>query len=82
MRCVRSSGTSTVAPKSSNKRRIVIRSRTYGTLRSVTDSGVSKVAARQGSAEFLAPLTATLPRKVFPPMILNLSIGFRVSTAQ
>ncbi len=40
-----------------------MQSRTYGTLCSVTVSGVSIAAARQGSAEFFAPLTVTRPLK-------------------
>jgi hypothetical protein len=41
---------------------------------SVTFSAVSKAAAITGSAEFFAPLIATVPRSAFPPLIRNLSI--------
>src|ERR1041384_8168082 len=75
--CVRRSGTSTVAPRSSRRRRCVRQSRTYGTLCSVTVSADSIAAAMQGSAEFFAPLTWTRPLNARPPVILNLSINFR-----
>jgi RNA polymerase sigma factor (sigma-70 family) len=52
----------------------VIRSLTYGTLCSVTVSGVSSVAARHGNAEFFAPPISTFPLSGLPPRILNLSI--------
>src|SRR5207253_2791440 len=53
---------------------MVTRSRTLGTFRTTTLSEVSSAAAITGSAEFFAPLTATLPRNAFPPLIRNLSI--------
>src|SRR5215469_16656091 len=53
---------------------MVTRSRTLGTFRTTTLSEVSSAAAITGSAEFFAPLTATLPRSAFPPLIRNLSI--------
>src|SRR5882724_107820 len=53
---------------------MVIKSRTFGMLCSVTFSAVSKAAAITGSAEFFAPLIATVPRSAFPPLIRNLSI--------
>src|SRR5260370_32477296 len=53
---------------------MVIRSRTFGMLCSVTCSSVSKAAAIAGSAEFFAPLISTVPRSAFPPLIKNLSI--------
>src|SRR5882762_924394 len=53
---------------------MVIKSRTLGMLCSVTFSDVSKAAAITGSAEFFAPLIATVPRSAFPPLIRNLSI--------
>src|SRR6267142_2692587 len=53
---------------------MVIRSRTFGMLCSVTFSAVSNAAAITGSAEFFAPLIATVPRSAFPPLIRNLSI--------
>src|SRR6266446_403582 len=53
---------------------MVIKSRTFGMLCSVTFSAVSKAAAITGSAEFFAPLIATVPRSAFPPLIKNLSI--------
>src|SRR5262245_3712106 len=49
-------------------------SRAYGRLCRVIVSGVSRAAAMQGSAEFLAPLTRTRPSRGLPPTILNLSI--------
>src|SRR5215470_12458857 len=54
---------------------IVTKSRTFGMLCSVTGSAVSSAAAITGSAEFFAPLTATVPRSAFPPLIRNLSIS-------
>src|SRR6266850_3568906 len=56
---------------------MVIRSRTFGMLCSVTGSAVSSAAAIAGSAEFFAPLIATVPRSAFPPLIKNLSMPFR-----
>src|SRR3989475_7504644 len=53
---------------------MVIRSRTFGMLCSLTLSAVNKAAAITGSAEFFAPLIATVPRSAFPPLIRNLSI--------
>src|SRR5437879_5812853 len=53
---------------------MVTRSRTLGTFRTTTLSEVSSAAAITGSAAFFAPLTATLPRNAFPPLIRNLSI--------
>ena len=53
---------------------MVIRSRTLGMLCSVTFSAVSNAAAIAGSAEFFAPLIATVPRSAFPPLIRNLSM--------
>src|ERR1700741_2677204 len=54
---------------------MVIRSRTFGMLCSVTFSGVSRVAAIAGNAEFFAPLMATVPGSALPPLIRNLSIA-------
>ena len=59
---------------------MVIRSRTFGMLCSVTGSAVSSAAAITGSAEFFAPLIATVPRSVFPPLIKNLSMLSRASS--
>src|SRR5438105_3843862 len=56
---------------------IVIMSRTRGTLCSDTRSSVSSEAAIAGSAEFFAPLIATVPCSGFPPLIKNLSIRSR-----
>src|SRR6267378_710256 len=53
---------------------MVIRSRTFGMLCSATFSEVSSAAAITGSAEFFAPLIATVPCSTFPPLIKNLSI--------
>jgi hypothetical protein len=54
---------------------IVMMSRTFGILCSVTGSAVSSPAAIAGSAEFFAPLMLTVPCSGFPPRILNLSIS-------
>src|SRR5205814_8678938 len=53
---------------------MVIKSRTFGMLCSLTLSAVSKAAAITGSAQFFAPLIATVPRSAFPPLIRNLSL--------
>ena len=53
---------------------MVIRSRTFGMLCSVTFSAVSNAAAIAGSAAFFAPLIATVPRSAFPPLIKYLLI--------
>src|SRR5579862_7722135 len=55
---------------------MVTRSRTFGMLCTATRSAVSKQAAITGSAEFFAPLIATVPRSALPPRIKNLSIRF------
>src|SRR5690554_204446 len=41
----------------------------------VTGSSASRVAARMGSAEFLAPEILTSPFRQAPPSIISLSIG-------
>src|SRR5436190_23833141 len=51
-----------------------MRSLTYGTLCSVTVSGVKSVAARHGRAEFFAPPISILPLSGLPPRTRNLSI--------
>src|SRR3984893_2273633 len=66
--------TETLADMNASSLLMVIRSRPFGMLCSVTFSAVSKDAAIAGNAEFLAPLMATVPRSGSPPLIRNLSI--------
>src|SRR3954471_8293385 len=67
--------TETFADMNASSLLMVIRSRTFGMLCRITFSGVSSVAAITGSAEFLAPLIATVPCSALPPLIRNLSIA-------
>src|SRR5580704_1614657 len=53
---------------------MVIRSRTFGMLCSMTFSGVSNAAVITGNAEFFAPAIATVPCNGLPPLIRNLSM--------
>src|ERR1700682_4657706 len=53
---------------------MVIKSRTFGILCTLTRSAVSSAPAITGDAEFFAPLIATVPCNGFPPLIRNLSI--------
>src|SRR5271165_293837 len=55
--------------------RVVSMSRTCGIFSRITGSSVSKAAAMQGSAAFLAPLIRTVPSRGLPPRITNLSIS-------
>src|ERR1035437_7847226 len=49
-------------------------SRTWGTFSRMTGWSVSRAAAMQGSAAFLAPLTRTVPSSGSPPRMTNLSM--------
>ena len=51
----------TLAPMNASNLLMVMRSRTLGILWRVTGSFVSSAAAIAGSAEFFAPLMATVP---------------------
>src|SRR5262249_15827043 len=66
--------TETFADMNASSLLMVIRSRTFGMLCSVTFSAVSSDAAMTGKAEFLAPLIATVPSSGLPPLIRNLSV--------
>src|SRR3954471_8702188 len=67
--------TETFADMNASSLLMVIRSRTFGMLCSITFSGVRSVAAITGNAEFFAPLIATVPCSALPPLIRNLSIA-------
>src|SRR5271166_727299 len=62
------------APVYSSSSCMVPISRTSGMRFSTTGSSVSRHAAKAGSAEFLAPLTAISPSSGWPPWMRNLSI--------
>src|SRR5215471_4348757 len=49
-------------------------SRTWGIFSIMTGSSVSKAAAMQGSAAFLAPLMRTVPSRGLPPRMTSLSM--------
>src|SRR5271168_955630 len=66
--------TETRADMNASNFAIVTMSRTIGSRCRMTGSGVSNAAAIAGRAAFFAPLMDTLPRKGFPPQILNLSM--------
>ena len=65
----------TDAPMYARSLPMVTMSRTMAMLCSVTGSAVSSAAAITGSAEFFAPLMATVPCSALPPLMTNLSMG-------
>ena len=67
----RSEGT----PRTASRRRIISTSESRGTPRIRQGSSVSRVAARIGSAAFLAPEMRTSPSRATPPRMESLSTG-------
>jgi hypothetical protein len=68
------SSTQISAPIEESSLRSVLMSRTWGRFSSVISSSVRIAAAMQGSAEFLAPETRTVPTSGLPPRMTNLSM--------